>query len=54
VPISNTGEVRAYDVDSGAYDLLVPPAENGGELVAPLFLTFGNTNPHTLDYGHTD
>jgi hypothetical protein len=47
VPISNTGEVRAYDVGTGTFDTLVPA---GGQLFSPLFLTFGQTDPTTLEY----
>lgn len=51
VPISNTGEVRAYyGVGTEDYDVVVPAAEDGGQLVNPLFLTFGKTNPGTLNY----
>lgn len=50
VPISNTGEVRAYDVSTATYDTLVPSTADGGQLLNPLFLTFGQTDPTTLDY----
>lgn len=48
VPITNTGEVRLYDVTTKTYDSFVLA---GGELELPWFLTFGETNPATLDYG---
>lgn len=47
VPISNTGEVRAYDVATGDFETIVPA---GGPLLQPLYLTFGQTDPSTLDY----
>ncbi len=47
VPLTNTGEVRRYDVDSGAFDVFIPA---GGELLGPWYLTFGNTDPATLAY----
>jgi hypothetical protein len=51
VPISNTGEVRAYyGTGTGDYDVLVPATVDGGQLLNPLFLTFGKTNPTTLNY----
>lgn len=50
VPISNTGEVRAYTVATGTYDVIVPESADGGQLFNPLFLTFGKTNPSTLNY----
>jgi hypothetical protein len=50
VPISSTGEVRAYDVGTGDYDILVPATIDGGQLLNPLFLTFGQTDPTTLNY----
>jgi len=50
VPISNTGEVRAYDVETGLYDVAIPAAADGGQLSNPIFLTFGKTNPSTLKY----
>jgi hypothetical protein len=47
VPITNTGEVRRYDVNTKAYTTFVPA---GGPLEAPWFLTFGKTEPDTLIY----
>ncbi|MEK4229209.1 hypothetical protein [Solibacillus sp. FSL H8-0538] len=50
VPISgngpDTGSVRRYDVESGSFDVFVPP----GILGVPWYLTFGNTDPATLAY----
>jgi DNA-binding beta-propeller fold protein YncE len=50
VPISNTGQIRVYDVSTKAYTELVAPASLGGPLTAPQYLTFGKTNPATLAY----
>ena len=54
VPISgngpDTGSVRRYDVVSETYDIFVPAKGNGGPLGAPMYLTFGNTDPATLVY----
>jgi hypothetical protein len=50
VPISNTGEVRRYDVRSKQFQSFVNAAT--GPLQAPWYLTFGNTDPRTLEYGH--
>jgi hypothetical protein len=47
VPLNNTGEVRRYDVTSGTYDVFYP---TGGNLIGPLYMTFGNTDPSTLEY----
>lgn len=49
-PLTNelAGEVRRYDVTTGAYDVLVPA---GGSLGQPWFMTFGRTDPATLCYG---
>jgi DNA-binding beta-propeller fold protein YncE len=49
VPITNTGEVRRYNVHAGTYDSFV---KAGGELKAPFYLTFRKTNPKTLEYGN--
>lgn len=50
VPISgdgpDTGSVRRYDVETGSFDVFVPT----GKLGAPFYLTFGKTDPATLDY----
>ena len=50
VPITgngpDTGSVRRYDVESGSFDVFVPP----GILGSPFYLTFGNTDPGTLAY----
>ena len=47
VPMTNTGELRRYDVESGSFDSFVPA---GGPLAGPWYLTFGNTDPSTLNY----
>ncbi len=51
VPISgngpDTGSVRAYNVHSKKYDVLVAA---GGELLAPFYPIFGKSNPATLNY----
>jgi hypothetical protein len=47
VPITNTGEVRRYNVDSKAYWTFVPV---GRGLGAPAYLSFARTNPATLAY----
>lgn len=51
VPISgngpDTGSVRRYDLKTKAYDLFVAP---GGALQQPWYLSFGNTDPATLEY----
>lgn len=58
VPITgdgpDTGSVRRYSVKhhKKTYDVFVPPAIVGGQLGNPWYLTFGNTNPATLAYGH--
>jgi DNA-binding beta-propeller fold protein YncE len=56
VPINgdgpDTGSVRRYDVHyhQKTFDVFVPPALAGGPLGMPWYLTFGNTDPATLDY----
>jgi sugar lactone lactonase YvrE len=50
VPITNTGEVRRYDVASKQYLLFVSPAKSGGQLREPWYLTFGATDAKTLNY----
>jgi len=50
VPITNTGEVRRYDVVSKQYLLFVPPTKTGGPLREPWYLTFGATDAKTLSY----
>lgn len=47
IPITNTGEVRRYNVNDGTYDSFV---KAGGELKSPYFLTFGKTDPKNLGY----
>ena len=52
VPISgngpDTGQVRRYNMDTKTFDVFVSP---GGYLGAGWFLTFGETDPATLEYG---
>ncbi len=43
---SVAGEVRAYDVSDGSHEVIIPNSHMG----QPWFLTFGNTDPATLDY----
>jgi len=56
VPISgngaDSGQVRRYDVAQRIFDIFVPTNPTGGLLVAPQYLTFGRTNPATLEYGN--
>jgi hypothetical protein len=47
VPINNTGEVRRYDVTTKTFDVFVA---SGGPLQQPWYLTFGETDPKTLEY----
>lgn len=47
------GEVRRYNVHTGTYDVVVAPASEGGPLGAPVYLSFCNTDPATLDYDPT-
>jgi DNA-binding beta-propeller fold protein YncE len=55
VPISgsgtDTGAVRRYDINNlPSFDNFVPPIAQGGSLGSPWYLTFGATDPATLDY----
>jgi hypothetical protein len=43
---NTTGQVRRYDVTTGAYDVFITSAHLG----QPWFLTFRDTDPATLDY----
>lgn len=47
VPMSNTGEVRRYNVRNKHFESLVPA---GGGIGQPWYLTFGKTDPGTLAY----
>jgi hypothetical protein len=53
VPISNTGEVRAYDVMTRHYTTFIPAASKDGP-VWPVYLSFGKTNAATLAYDEPD
>ncbi len=46
VPITNTGEVRRYNVATKTFDIFIP----AGTLIEPWYLTFGKTDPNSLDY----
>lgn len=55
VPITNTGEVRRYNVGGGQCDAVQMDhyqtfISAGGNLGVPWYLTFGKTNPKTLEY----
>jgi hypothetical protein len=51
VPITNTGEVRRYNVQTRAYWSFVPQGRGLGE---PWYLSFGKTDTATLEYGSRD
>jgi DNA-binding beta-propeller fold protein YncE len=51
VPISNTGEVRRYNVQTKAFWTFITP---GRGLIEPQYLSFGKTNPATLAYEGKD
>jgi hypothetical protein len=51
---NSTGELRSYDIANinlppTVYSL--SPLSDGAELIAPWYLTFESTDPHTLNYG---
>jgi DNA-binding beta-propeller fold protein YncE len=46
----SAGEVRRYNVGSKKFNVLVPPALQGGLMQQPWYLTFGHTDPGTLAY----
>jgi hypothetical protein len=46
----STGEVRRYNVHSKKFNVFVLPRIQGGPLQEPWYLTFGNTDPATLNY----
>ncbi len=48
VPISTTGELRSYDIFNG--DAKTDYSLSGETLIAPWYLTFRETDPHTLDF----
>lgn len=45
-----TGSVRSYDVQTKDIETFVQPASMNGPLGSPWYLTFGQTNPSTLNY----
>ncbi len=47
---NHTGEIRRYNTRTKSFSLLVPSAANGGALQIPWYLTFGDTDPRTLEY----
>ena len=49
VPISTDGSVRSYNVSSKKYDVFIPPG-SFGDAGQPRYLTFGKTDPATLQY----
>jgi hypothetical protein len=51
VPISNTGEVRRYNVDTKGFWTFVPAGRGLGQ---PWYLSFAKTNPATLAYDDDD
>jgi hypothetical protein len=51
VPISNTGEVRRYNVETKGFWSFVPAGEGLG---LPWYLSFAKTDPATLAYGDDD
>ena len=50
VPITNTGAVRRYNVANKTFVNFVLPAAQKGPLGQPWYLTFGETDPGTLEY----
>jgi len=48
---NSAGEVRRYNVHSKRYTVFYPCVENKGLLKSGWYLTFGETDPATLDYG---
>jgi DNA-binding beta-propeller fold protein YncE len=47
---NNLGELRAYDVVTKTYDVFAKNQTDGGELLQPIYMTFGQTDPSTLSY----
>lgn len=47
---NNLGELRCYDVATHSYVVFAANVTEGGELLQPGYLTFGQTNPSTLNY----
>jgi hypothetical protein len=47
---NHQGELRRYDVASKTYQVFAANVDDGGVLLQPGYLTFGKTNPSTLDY----
>jgi sugar lactone lactonase YvrE len=52
VPTFGMGAVRRYDVRTKEYTNFVLPNAHGGPVGVAWGLTFGQTNPDTLAYGH--
>jgi DNA-binding beta-propeller fold protein YncE len=50
VPITGTGAVRRYHVTDDTFSTFVAPADTGGPLGNPWYLTFEQTDPTTLAY----
>ncbi|WP_462408542.1 hypothetical protein [Neobacillus sp. Marseille-QA0830] len=46
----DAGSVRRYDVTTKKYTVFVRPGLEGGPLGQPWYLTFGRTDPRTLEY----
>ncbi len=47
---NNLGELRQYDVATKTYVVFAANVTEGGALLQPIYLTFGKTNPTTLNY----
>jgi DNA-binding beta-propeller fold protein YncE len=51
--LPTTGSVRRYDVAAKTFEIFVKPQAEGGPLGTPEYLTFGNTDPATLQYSNS-
>lgn len=49
-PYVHSGEVRSYNVKNKTYKVIIPAFINNGPLEYPWYLTFGKTDPRTLEY----